>query len=144
LSGFARWWTDFERPAARLSQNALLLGGQKPLTHHPTTRANMALSSNPWQSLWRRLPAPLQNRYYLTLLVFFFILIFLDRHSLWTQWRLYRAQQRLENDRVFYQEKIKEATEEAEDFELTKEKFAREHYYMKRADEDVFIIQEEK
>lgn len=104
----------------------------------------MALSSNPWQSLWRRLPAPLQNRYYLTLLVFFFILIFLDRHSLWTQWRLYRAQQRLENDRVFYQEKIKEATEEAEDFELTKEKFAREHYYMKRADEDVFIIQEEK
>lgn len=104
----------------------------------------MALSSNPWQSLWRRLPAPLQNRYYLTLLVFFFILVFLDRHSLWTQWRLYRAQQRLENDRVFYQEKIKEATEEAEDFELTKEKFAREHYYMKRADEDVFIIQEEK
>jgi len=104
----------------------------------------MALSSTPWQALWNRLPAPLQNRYYLTLVVFLFIMVFLDRHSLWTQWRLWRAQKQLDADRTYYQEKIKEAREEAEDFELTKEKFAREHYYMKRADEDVFIIQEEK
>ena len=47
----------------------------------------MALPSNPWQLLWQKLPAPLQNRYYLTLVVFFFILIFLDKNSLWTQWR---------------------------------------------------------
>lgn len=104
----------------------------------------MALPSNPWQALWGRLPAPLQNKYYLTLVVFFFILVVLDRNSLWTQWRLHRAQQRLEQDRAFYEEKIKEAREEAEDFDLTKEKFAREHYYMKRRDEDVFIIKEEK
>lgn len=104
----------------------------------------MALPSNPWQALWGRLPAPLQNKYYLTLVVFFFILVVLDRNSLWTQWRLHRAQQRLEQDRQFYQEKIKEARDEAEDFDLTKEKFAREHYYMKRRDEDVFIIKDEK
>lgn len=104
----------------------------------------MALASNPWQSLWRRLPTPLQNKYYLTLLVFFFILIFLDKHSLWTQWRLYRAQKRLEADKAFYQVKIKEAKEDAEDFELTKEHFAREHYYMKQRNEDVYIIQAEK
>ena len=101
----------------------------------------MALSSTPWQALWNRLPAPLQNRYYLSLVAFLFIMVFLDRHSLWTQWKLLRAQKQLEADRTYYQEKIKEAREEAEDFELTKEKFAREHYYMKRADEDVFIIQ---
>lgn len=105
--------------------------------------SNMAFSSNPWQSIWQRLPKPLQNRYYLTLVVFLFILVFLDRHSLWTQWRLYRAQQRLESDCQFYDEKIKEAREEAEDFELTKEKYAREHYFMKRPNEDVFIIKEE-
>jgi cell division protein FtsB len=98
----------------------------------------MALPSNPWQALWQRLPAPLQNRYYLTLLVFFFILIF------WTQWRLHRAQQRLESDKALYERKIQEAREEAEDFELTKEKFAREHYYMKRPNEDVYIIKEDK
>lgn len=90
------------------------------------------------------MPAPLQNRYYLTLVIFFFIMIFLDRHSAWTQFKLFRAQQRLESDKAFYQEKIKEAAEEAEDFELTKEKYAREHYFMKRRDEDVFIIQEPK
>lgn len=104
----------------------------------------MALSSNPWQALWQRLPAPLQNRYYLTLVVFLFIMVFLDRHSLWTQWKLWRAQQQLEADRSYYEEKIKEAKEEAEDFELTKEKFAREHYFMKRADEDVFIIKKDE
>lgn len=92
--------------------------------------------------LWRRLPTPLQNRYYLTLVAFLFILIFLDKHSLWTQWRLWRAEQRLEQDRSYYEEKIKEAREEAEDFEMTKEKFAREHYYMKRANEDVYIVKD--
>lgn len=104
----------------------------------------MALASNPWQSLWAKLPAPLQNRYYLTLVVFLFILVFLDKHSLWTQWRLFRAQQRLESDKVFYQQKIREAKEEAEDFDLNKEKFAREHYFMKQANEDVFIVVDEK
>ena len=102
----------------------------------------MSLSSNPWQMIWRRLPTPLQNRYYLTLVAFLFILIFLDKHSLWTQWRLWRAEQRLEQDRAYYEEKIKEAREEAEDFEMTKEKFAREHYYMKRANEDVYIVKD--
>lgn len=102
----------------------------------------MAISSNPWQALWRKLPAPLQNRYYLTLVVFFFILIFIDKHSLWTQWKLHSAQQKLEADRAYYHQKIQEAREEAEDFELTKEKFAREHYYMKKNDEDVYIIRD--
>ncbi len=104
----------------------------------------MALSSNPWQALWGRLPTPLQNKYYLTLVVFFFLMIFLDRHSLWTQYRLFRAQRQLETDRTYYEEKIKEATDEAADFELTKEKYAREHYFMKRSNEDVFIIKQGK
>jgi hypothetical protein len=47
----------------------------------------------------------------------------------------------LEDDRVFYQQKIKEAREEAEDFDLTKENYAREHYYMRQGNEDVFVIQ---
>lgn len=106
----------------------------------------MAFTSNPWQSLWQRLPAPLQNRYYLTLLIFFFIMIFLDRHSLWTQFKLYRAQHRLEADKEYYQEKIKEARDEAVNFDKSKEKerYAREHYFMNRPNEDVYIIQEAK
>jgi cell division protein DivIC len=103
----------------------------------------MALPTNPWQAMLQKLPRPLQNRYYLTLLVFFFYLIILDRHNLWTQWKLASAVQRLEGDKEFYIQKIKEVKEEAEDFEVTKEKFAREHYFMKKKGEDVFIINEE-
>lgn len=103
----------------------------------------MALSSSPWQVIWDRLPAPLQNRYYLVLLIFFFIMVFIDRHSIWTQYRLWKAQDKLEADKAFYLEKIKDAKDEADDFnsELTKEKYARERYYMKRPNEEVFIIQ---
>lgn len=104
----------------------------------------MVLPANPWQVIWQKLPRPLQNRYYLTLLVFFFILIFLDKNNLWAQWRLYRAKQRLEQDKVFYQQKIQEAREEAEDFDLTREKYAREHYYMKQGREDVYIIKKKE
>lgn len=104
----------------------------------------MALPTNPWTAIWERLPRPLQNKYYLTLVVFFFWLVFLDRHNLWTQWRLTGAVQRLGDDREFYQKKIKEVREEAEEFEQTKEKFARENYFMKRRGEDVFIIKEEE
>lgn len=104
----------------------------------------MSLPANPWQVIWNRLPKPLQNRYYLTLVIFFFIMLFLDKHDVLTQWRLNRAIQRLEADRTYYEQKIEDAKEEAEDFELTKEKFAREHYFMRQGNEDVYIIKEKR
>ncbi|MBK8556550.1 MAG: hypothetical protein IPL65_12640 [Lewinellaceae bacterium] len=104
----------------------------------------MSLPANPWQSLWKRLPAPLQNRYYLTLVIFFFILFFLDKHDVWTQFKLQRAVNKLESDKAYYKEKIEEAKEEAEDFELTKEKYAREHYFMRQSNEDVYIIKKDR
>ena len=102
----------------------------------------MAIPQNPWQSLKSRLPRPLQNKYYLTTVVFAFFLLFIDRHDLWTQFRLRKALQRLEEDRTLYQQKIKDAKEEADDFEYTKEGFAREKYFMRQDKEDVFIIKE--
>jgi cell division protein DivIC len=100
----------------------------------------MVLPSNPWQAMMQKLPRPLQNRYYLTILVFLFYLIILDRHNLWTQWKLTGAVSRLEGEKQIYIQKIKDVKDEVEDFEATKEKFAREHYFMKKKGEDVFII----
>jgi cell division protein DivIC len=100
----------------------------------------MALPSNPWQAMMQKLPKPLQNRYYLTILVFLFYLVILDRHNLWTQWKLAGAVNRLQSEKQIYIQKIKDVKDEVEDFEATKEKFAREHYYMKKKGEDVFII----
>lgn len=84
----------------------------------------------------------MQNKYYLTLVVFFFWLVFLDKSNLWTQWRLSQAVNRLEEDKEFYRQKIKEVREESDEFEATKEKFAREHFFMKKRNEDVYIIKE--
>ncbi len=90
------------------------------------------------------LPAPLRNKYFLILVVFFFILVFLDKHDPITQIRLQRTVNRLERDKKFYQQKIEEAEADRAAFEQNKERFAREHYKMKRPDEDVFIIVEEE
>lgn len=97
-----------------------------------------------FQSLMNLLPAPLRNKYFLILVVFFFILVFLDRHDPITQIRLQRTVNRLERDKKFYQQKIEEAEADRAAFEQNKERFAREHYKMKRPDEDVFIIVEEE
>ncbi len=93
-----------------------------------------------YYQLISRLPAPLQNRYYLALLVFFFWMCFLDRQSLYTQWSLARSKSQLEQDKSFYLRKIEEAKEEAQTFEDNKERYAREHFFMKKGDEEVFIF----
>lgn len=94
------------------------------------------------QQLKSKLPAPLQNRYYLTLLVFFFWMVFVDRQSISTQFKLAKTVSNLEKDRVFYQQKITEVNEDLRVFEESKDRFAREHYLMHQPGEEVFIFEE--
>ena len=94
--------------------------------------------------LWNKLPAPLRNRYFITAVLFIAFMIFFDRHDVFTNFRLQRTVNKLEDDRLFYQEKIEEAKQERLDMEVNKERFARESYFMQRNNEDVFIITEEE
>ena len=51
------------------------------------------------------------------------------------------------DEKAFYQTEIKDIKEslyELETNNITQEKFAREKYFMKRADEDVFVVMEEE
>lgn len=100
--------------------------------------------ANPIQQLTRFLPAPLRNRYFFALVLFFAYMIFFDRHDFLTQIRLQRMVNKLEQDKQYYQEKIEGAEREKVDMEANKERFARERYFMQRADEDVYIIVEEE
>jgi cell division protein FtsB len=50
---------------------------------------------------------------------------------------------RLETDREYYSAEVKKADLESKDIQENRERLAREQYYMKRPDEDVFIIVEE-
>ncbi|MEZ4988336.1 MAG: hypothetical protein R2795_25475 [Saprospiraceae bacterium] len=93
--------------------------------------------------LWKKLPPPLRNRYFLASVLFVAFMVFVDRHDVLTQIRLQRMVNRLEDDRGFYEEKIKTAEAERLDMQINKERFAREQYFMQRNNEDVFIITEE-
>lgn len=81
------------------------------------------------------------NKYVFTLIVFLVWISFFDKSSLITQFQLHQTIERLEDERVYYLEKIEEAKLDRIDIEVNKEKYARERYYMHRPDEEVFIIE---
>ena len=98
------------------------------------------IKNNPFKPIIKQIPAPIRNRYFLVLVFFFAWLIFIDKHNMWTQYQLQKSLDKLKSDKIFYEEKIKEVKQEALDIELNKEKFAREKYFMKKKNEDVFVI----
>ncbi len=70
-------------------------------------------------------------------------MVFFDKHDVLTQFKLQSSQERLKADKAYYEKKIEEAKADKEDIERNEEKFAREHYYMHKDDEDIFIFVEE-
>lgn len=102
------------------------------------------MAKNSFQAIKEQIPAPLRNKYFFVLALFFTWMIFFDRHDIITQWRLQRSVDKLESDRSFYSEKIEAAEQERLELDINDEKFAREQYYMKKSDEDVFIIVEKE
>jgi len=102
------------------------------------------IRNNPFKPLIRQIPAPIRNRYFVVLVFFFAWLIFFDKHNVWTQYQLQQSLDKLKSDKIFYEEKIIEVKQAAEDIALNKEKFAREKYYMKKKNEDVFVIVREE
>jgi hypothetical protein len=95
------------------------------------------------KDLWNKLPTPLRNRYFITAIAFVAFMIFFDRHDVLTQIHLQRTVNKLEQDKVFYDEQIQREEVKRLDMEMNQERFAREQYYMQRNNEDVFIIKEE-
>ena len=101
-------------------------------------------TNNPFQPIMNRIPGPFRNRYFLLLVIFFAWMIFFDKHDVITQWKLQRTVNQLEVDKEYYSEQIEQAEQDRLDLELNKEKFARERYYMKKKNEEVFIMVEEE
>lgn len=89
----------------------------------------------------QRVIKPFRNRFFLILVLFTFWMVFFDKHDILTQIRLQRTVNQLESEKVEYREKIRQAQQDRKDLDENKEKFAREQYYMKKNDEDVFVIE---
>ena len=85
----------------------------------------------------------LKNKFFIAGLAFIVWMLFFDRNDLASQYE-YRTQvQKLEEEKEFYTAEIAKADNELK--ELTTniqslEKFARERYYMKRENEDVYVV----
>jgi hypothetical protein len=99
---------------------------------------------NPFKPFVQQLPKGLQNRAFLVGLLFLLWMLFFDKASIWTQYSLTQTVNRLQSDKVFYQNKLKEVEVQRLDMQNNSEKFARERYFMKANDEDVFVIEKAK
>ncbi|MDH4090576.1 MAG: septum formation initiator family protein [Cyclobacteriaceae bacterium] len=92
-----------------------------------------------------RLPKPFRNFYFLTALVFLLWMITLDSNNLFARYQLSSKLRSLENEKEYYEEKIKEVEKDRDELfgdRESLEKFAREKYLMKKESEDIFIVEE--
>ena len=85
------------------------------------------------------------NKYLIVFIAYTVFVTFFDQHNLIHRWQTDQKIHELEKEYQFYQDEIK--SNKQKKFELQSsnqnlEKFAREHYLMKKENEDIFIIKE--
>lgn len=88
----------------------------------------------------------LLNKYVFATAVFFVWLAFFDRNNLVEEMQLRRKIATLKQEKEYYRKKIEQDKRKMEELLSSRdnlEKFAREQYLMKRADEDIFVIVDE-
>lgn len=89
----------------------------------------------------------LKNKYFITIIALTVWVVFFDKNDLKTQLDLRQKVKQLEKEKNYFSQEITSLNNEI--LELTTnpktlEKFAREKYLMKRNNEDIFVIVEEK
>jgi len=85
----------------------------------------------------------LNNKYFITILIFGVWMLFFDNNNFIAQFRLNKTHHELEMEKDYYLseiEKDRRATYELITDTLTLEKFGREQYLMKRDNEDIYLI----
>jgi len=90
-----------------------------------------------------KIPKILRNKYVLTLLLFLVWIIILDSNNLLSRFKEMRELRKLRNEREYYLNKIEADRRKLQELKTDNdnlEKFAREQYRMKRADEDLYIV----
>jgi cell division protein FtsB len=89
----------------------------------------------------------LKNKYVLTIAVFTVWMLFFDQNNMVDRIKMTSEIRQLEADREYYREQIKQDSSRLDELTTNKEnleKYAREQFLMKKPNEDVFIVLEEK
>ena len=86
----------------------------------------------------------ISNKYLLILILFFVWMFFFDTNSFFIHQELNDDINKLENNKKVYQEEIKNDKVFIDKMKDSNEieKFAREKYYLKKDDEDIYIIEQ--
>ncbi len=88
----------------------------------------------------------LRNKYLIAFLVFLVWLMLFDNNSLIDRVKYINTLHEMEKEKQYYLERIEEDSRRLEELKTNQEnleKFAREQYFMKKENEDVFVIVEE-
>ena len=89
----------------------------------------------------------LKNKYVLTISVFAIWILFFDQNNLVDRMRMSSEIRQLEDDREYYIDQIEKDSTRFHELTTDKdnlEKYAREQFLMKKKNEDVFVVIEEK
>lgn len=93
----------------------------------------------------KKLPKIFRNFYFSATLIFLAWMLILDPNNLIARYKLSSKLGTLEDEKTYYEEKIKEVEKDRDELfgdRESIEKFAREKYLMKKESEDIFIIEE--
>lgn len=94
-------------------------------------------------NIYDRLPGFLRNKYLIALAVFFVWILLFDSNNLIDRFHDLKTLKQLEQDKEYYTNRIEEDRRKLNELRTDREnleKFAREQYFMKKDDEDLFII----
>jgi cell division protein DivIC len=112
---------------------------------------NITNSNDSTKPLFRRgllrLPAWLKNKHVIASITFLALILFFDPNDLFTQYNRTKELKELQQSKKYYSDQINKEQKELDQLKndpSTLEKYARENYYMKRDNEDLFIVPEEK
>jgi cell division protein FtsB len=97
--------------------------------------------------MFKKVPKIFRNFYVVSLAIFFAWMLILENNNLVARYQLGAKLKSLEDEKEYYQEKIKEVQKDRAELFGDKEsieKFAREKYLMKKEKEDIYVIVEEE
>jgi cell division protein DivIC len=97
------------------------------------------------RKVWFAVLPILKNKYSLTVIIFLVWIVFFDQNNLIDRVQNLNEMHELEKDKLYFYAKIKEDSTRLEELKTDKgnlEKFAREQYFMKKTNEEIFVIVE--
>ncbi len=92
----------------------------------------------------RKIFSIVSNKYLIALVIFAVIILFTDHNNFFEQWNRKQELKELQTKKEYYQQEIDKTKKQLADLSnnpAALEKYARENFFMKRSNEDVFVIE---